>query len=386
MRFHAEANLRQIVRREEQHVDASEARDELDDRIREIFSGTTFDAVCFPGGPFDVPDEVGDGRPKLAVLAYDGVAVGGSIDSVPEPIERIWSRRGAEGTAFRTGRNNLVFVAADDARTGEMRQKAVRRLALRALKKPERLVDLADHQQDKVRELEKRSEHELAVAIQQCFRHVFYPSRDRIGAAAEDLAHTAIDIYSAADRPGEGQKQIVRALRELKKLRLPEDEPDSPAWVRDRTPLRRGEMTTRALRDEFRRNPALPILIGDDVFVRGIRRGVERGDYVYRRGDLLFGPDDPAAAIAIDEQAVVFTMVYAKNKGVWPRPKPVEPIPPPPGTESEELADPATRRGRDSPHIAAARRSGVLDRRGRSQGSAAETVGTGARPEHRDRP
>ena len=30
--------------------------------------------------------------------------------------------------------------------------------------------------------------------------------------------------------------------------------------------------------------------IGDDVFVRGDRLGVEQGDYVYRRSDLLFEP------------------------------------------------------------------------------------------------
>ena len=55
MRFLAEANLSQIIRREEQHVDAGEARAELNDRIRQIFGGKTFDAACFPGGPFDVP-------------------------------------------------------------------------------------------------------------------------------------------------------------------------------------------------------------------------------------------------------------------------------------------------------------------------------------------
>ena len=86
-------------------------------------------------------------------------------------------------------------------------------------------------------------------------------------------------------------------------------------------------MTTLALRDEFRRNPALPMLIGDATFIRGIREGVERGDYVYQRGDLLFGPGDPAATVMIDEQAVVLTMDYAKNKGVWPRPPVTEPNP-----------------------------------------------------------
>ena len=331
MRFLAEANLSQIVRRAERHVDAGEARAHLNDRIREIFGGKVFEMAAFPGGPFDVPDEVGDGRPKLVVPSFDAVTIGAVVEAAPDLVERIYSRKGSEGSALRALRNHLVFVVADDARTADMRNRTRRRLALQEMKKPEHLAELAEHQQAKVRELEARSEQELAITVQQCYRHVFYPSRHRVGTSgAEDLAHSAIDVHSTSDRPGVGQQQVVRALRDLGKLRLPEDEPDSPAYVRDRTPLKKGQMATRALRDEFRRDPGLPILSGDDVFVRGVRRGIEQGEYVYRRGDLLFGPGDPPAEIAIDEQSVVFTMAYAKNKGVWPRPKPAGTEPPAP--------------------------------------------------------
>ena len=319
MRFLAEANLRQIIRREERHVDAGEARAHLNDRIREIFDGRTFEAVPFPGGPFDVPDEVADGRPKLVVLAYDGLTIGSSVEGVPALIERIYTRKGSEGSALRVLRNNLAFLVADDAHKESMRRKIFHRLALRELKRPERQVDLAEHQQTQVRELEARSEQELAIAVQQCYRHVFYPSRNRISGSDVDLAHSVIEVHSTSDRPGAGQQQLVRVLRDLNKLRQPEDEPDSPAYVRDRTPLKKGQITTLALRDEFRRDPALPILIGDDIFVRGVRRGIEQGEYVYQRGDLLFGPGDPTASIMIDEQSLIFTMSYARNVGIWPR-------------------------------------------------------------------
>ena len=104
-----------------------------------------------------------------------------------------------------------------------------------------------------------------------------------------------------------------------------------------------------ALRDEFRRDPALPILIGDDLFIRGLRRGIEQGEYVYQRGDLLFGPEDPSASILIDEQSVVFTMVYARNAGLWPRKKPGDPKPLAPGGEGTgkpgETPDAGSREG-----------------------------------------
>ncbi len=321
MRFVAEPNLTKLIQTEEQNVDAGDVRAHLNDRIREIFEGSVFEAVRFPGGPFDVPDDAADGRPRLVVLAYDGVSIGGLVEEAPELVERIFKHRGAESSALRRLRNSLVFVAADEVRREDMRRRSRRRLALQRLKQPDRMSELADHQQAKVRELEARSEADLALAVQQCYRHVFYPSRNRLSESGEDLAYTVIDTPSSSDRPGAGQQQVVRALRDLGKLRTAEDEPDSPTYVRDRTPLREGQMTTAALRNEFRRDPALPMLVGDDVFVRGVRRGVESGDYVYVQGELVYGPGDPAAAIAIDEQSSVLTMAFARNKGVWPRPK-----------------------------------------------------------------
>ena len=202
MRFLAMANLRQIIRREERHVDAGEARSQLDDRIKAIFGGQTFDMIPFASGPFDVPDEVGDGRPKLVLIHYDALTVGATVDSVPELIQAIYERKGAEGKALRSLRNHLVFLVSDDAQKDEMQRKIRERLALQELKKPERLLDLAEHQQDKVRELETKSEQMVAVSIQQCYRHVLYPSRNRIGSSTVDLAHSALDIPSASQKPG----------------------------------------------------------------------------------------------------------------------------------------------------------------------------------------
>jgi hypothetical protein len=322
LRFLADANLTQVIRGMERNIDPGELRAQLNDRIKAIFGGASLESVPFPGGPWDVPDEIGNGRPLLVVLSYEGCTVGMSVDAVPDLIARIYERKGAEGGSLRQLRNNLVFVVADDSRVEEMRQKTARRLALRDLRAPERLAELAEHQQAKVKELESRSETEIAVAVQQCFRHVLYPSPNRIPNATVDLAHTALDIHSVSEKPGAGQQQVVRALRDFRKLRTQEDEPDAPGYIRDRTPLKRGQMTTASLRDEFRRDKNLPILLSGDVFVKGIRKGVEQGEYVYQRGELLYGPGDPITPITVDEQAVVFTMAYARDHNIWPRPAP----------------------------------------------------------------
>jgi len=254
LRFMAEANLTQLLRRAQQAVAPADIRAQLNSRIRDIFNfkGSALDMVPFPGSPFDVPDEVGSGRPFLVVLSYDGCQVGPQVDAVPDLIARIFLNKGAEGTALRGLRNNLIFVVAEDAMIENMRQAMARRLALGVMKTADRLAELAEHQQAKLREWDAGAETLVAIAIQQCYRHVFYPSKSgSIGAA--QLAHTSLSLPAAAEKPGAGQQQIVRQLRDQRKIRAPEDEPDAPNYIRDSTPLKNGQITTAALREEFRR-------------------------------------------------------------------------------------------------------------------------------------
>jgi hypothetical protein len=348
LRFSAEANLTQILRREEQHVDPGEARAQLNDRIKAIFGGAVFNLYAFPGGPYDVADDAGDGKPALAVVGYDAVEVASDNVTVPELVSRISRQKGTSGD-LRLNRNNLVFLLADQARKEEMKHRMVRRLALNELRAPARLNEFAEHQRDRILEWYQRSEQELALAIQQCYRHVLCPSRNRVEGAEVDLAHTAIDVQTASDKPGNGQKQVVEVLRANNKLRLPEDDPDSPTYIRDRTPLKKGTITTASLRAEFRRDPALPILVGDDVFVKAIRKGIELGEYVYQSGELTCGKGDPWANIHIDEQSFVHTAQYAKENSVWPKvaepPPGPAPVPgPTPGLEPTPTPGPGVER------------------------------------------
>lgn len=323
LRFNAEANLTQVIGREEKNIDPGEARTQLADRIKAIFGGQSFDLVPFPGGPWDVPDDVSDGRPRLILLSHDALEIGGDLREIPEIVGRMFEKKGADGNGLRSLRNNLVFVIADETKVSEMKRAIVRRLALQELKRPERVKELAEHQQAKVLELEKKSETEAAIAVQQCYRHILYPSRNALGGTGSvQLAHSVIDIQNASERPGSGQLQVVRQLQSHNKVRDASDSPDSPSYIRDRTPLKKGQITSRDLRDEFRRDPSLSILLSDDVFLKAIRKGIDEGVYVYKRGDLLAGPGDPMPSIKIDEEAMIFTMDFAKEKGVWPRPAP----------------------------------------------------------------
>lgn len=322
LQFRTEANLNMLVRVQEDRVDPEAARIELKDRIRDIFKGKTFELILFPGGPFEVPDEIGEGRPFLILISHDAEAIQSDRIGVPALVERFFRETGNTGN-FRQLQNNVVFVVADEGERTRMKDLMVRRLALESMKQPDSLNQLAEYQQAKLQELHRRSESDLAIGIQRCYRHIFFPSRNRVEGAQVDLGHTALDFGTTAEKPGDGQKHVVTYLREhSKKLLLPEDEPLAPKYVRDQTPLKKGQMTTGSLRNEFRKDPRLPILIGDDNFTKLIRKGIRDGDYIYKSGDLLVGPGDPDAQIRIDEQSFVYTFKYAGEQQLWPRPKP----------------------------------------------------------------
>jgi hypothetical protein len=335
LKFLTDANLTQIVDRQIQLVDPGEVRSELSSRIRGLYLAGEFQLVPFPSAPVEVPDEIGNNKPLLALMSYDSVSVGNTVDAVPDLIARIHKNVGSDGAGFRKLRNNLIFVVAEEAKINEMRREMARFLALQELIKPQRMNELAQHQQNTLLEWSRKSGGRVNTAIQLCYRHIFYPSRQPLSPDTE-LAHSAVEIHQN-DTLDSGQRPPTQVLRESNKLRLPEDAPDSPSFVRDRTPLRKGQISTFDLRSEFRRDPALPILISDVPFTRGIQNGVERGEYIYRYRELLFGPGHPFTHITISDDAFVFTMTYAREHGIWPRPQPVPALATTPNEQSGSL-------------------------------------------------
>jgi len=330
LRFSVEANLTQIIRRQEALVDPGQVRDHLRVNIMDVFREGPFEMVPFPGGPYEVPDEVGNGKPLLVLISQDAEVVNPSQMQVPDLVEKIFRFKGQQND-YRARQNNVVFLVADDRGRDDMKAKVVRRLALGAIQQPHILEDLAKHQQDSVQEEYKKSEQAVATAIQQCYRHLFYPSRNnQVEGAVVEVGHTAFD-FGASEKPGAGQNQVRRSLTDLSKLLGDNDQPLGAQYVRDVTPLKKGQMTTLELRDEFRKDVRLPIMVGDENFVTMIRKGVEQSVWVYKSGELVYGPDDPFTQIHIDSQAAVIIMSQATQQGMWPRQPLVQPDGPPSG-------------------------------------------------------
>lgn len=326
LRFMVEPNLTMIIRRTMRDIDAAEVRTELAERIRHLFGlpRGEFNAILFPAGPYEVPDEIGDGRPLLVVINHETTTVPADLRCPPPDIAEIFEYKGTD-RKIRELKNNLVFVAADERTVPNMQELVRRRLALGLLQKPEYQRELADYQQGKVKAELEKLKLDVAMAILQCCRHLFYPSSSPMIGTQLPLGHTIIELSGAGDAPGNGQHQVQRILHDQGKLLEARDVPNAPAFVREQTGLRvKGEMTTAQLRTEYRRAPKLSILLHDTPLFECIRNGVEQGVFIYREDSQVWGPGDPRPVIHLSDNHFLHTLDDAKGKKLWPRAEPLE--------------------------------------------------------------
>ena len=323
LRFLTDANLNQMVRKREGQFDLETVRQELNRRIGTIFAKQRFDPVLFPASPADIPDDT-EG-PYLAVIHWEGHTVEQANVQLPELVVRLFKEKG-DNSNTRLNRNNLVFVCADRLQVDDMLRKTRTYLALQLMQQGDLFAGLQSHQQAQVKERFGQAQQAFALAVQQAYRHVFFPER---GPWLETpLTHAAITVTSASSEPGVGQKQVERVLREARELVLAEDPPPAPNYMADKTPLKKkGVMSTQQLRNEYYRDPALPILLGDQVLIACFRMGLEQGLFVYKDGDRLEGQGLPPGTLSISENAQIFMMEKALELSVWP-PKTDEPDPP----------------------------------------------------------
>ena len=325
LRFMVEPNLTQVIRRQMEEVEANDLRNELNERVRNLFgaSGGAFNLEPFPAGAYEVDDVVGDGRPNLVLLHHDAFAINSDPNGLPSLVEEIFKYKGTD-QRLREFRNNLVFVVADERQIKNMKDRLRRRLALQELRKPDRKRLLAVHQQNKVDEEYQKSSLEVAEAILHCYRHLFFPYSVPMPGSSEPITHAAIEVPNASDSPGNGQLHVSRVLRENRKLLSDGDTPEASTFVRDQTPLKfKGELSTLELRNEYRRAPKLSMLTSDRPLKDCIRQGVDSEVFIYREGRQVWGKSDPAPVIRINDDGFVHTIADARKKNLWPRAEPL---------------------------------------------------------------
>ena len=308
--FQAHPNLSLAIQHAEQGFENPDLEGEIDRRIRNMFQKGVFDLLLFPDGHDAVNDELG--RPKLVIPKYDRV-VASNPESPPKMVTDIFRHKGI-GDGIRMCRNNLVFLVAFEGGVDAMYAAARRYLAMSKLAAPDSITTYADYQQATIREKKTSSDAGLNDTILKCYKYVYYPTKQN------HLTFILMDW-----REGGGQRFLVDELRTKHKIRTSRDGPNDPkSLVEDVVKLKKdGEITTLDFRNEFYKDTALPMLVGDEVFRAGILLGIEWGEFVYKRDEFVCGKGDPSCTITIDGDSMVYTTERARKLGVWPR-KPLD--------------------------------------------------------------
>ena len=309
--FRAVPNLNQAIQRAEQGLEDAVLEAEIDRRTRIMFQRGKFDLYLFPDGREAVPDDAL--KPKLVIPRYTNVSAS-NPESPPDMVMDIFRTKGSVG-GIRLYRNNMVFLVAHAGGVDAMYAAARRHLAMSKLAAPDSMSDYADYQKKEILDRKAASDDELDGAILKCYKYAYYPAKVKIKVKDNSLDYAVMDWKGRGD-----QQRLIGTLREKRKVRTDGDLPDLPESLVERiSALEKGKMTTLDFRNEFYRDTALPMLIGDGVFKDGILMGIETGVFVYKSGDLLCGKGDPPCGISIDADSVVYTLKAAKRRGIWPR-------------------------------------------------------------------
>jgi len=316
-RFKTEPSLRKIVDDEMGLVGKIKAKSELDERIQKVWRKGVLDPEYFPTEAVDVDD--GAQLPKLVVLHYDAARVTGADAATPSDLVlKLFEHKGSM-EEYRTYKNNLVFLVADEDQVDRMITVAQQYLAIRRITTdPERMQEFNKTQADKLKQMAEAAELDCRVAITKAYRHLYYPSADAPRKNG-NLAHQALQ----PDEQGRIQKDqteiVLRALKNLEKVLTADDKPLNAQYVKAKAwPANAVSISTEGLRREFCKRLGLKMLLDINQLKRTVKEGAQRGVWVYYSATegLGYGEPSPAPMVEISEDATLYTAEEAQRVGI----------------------------------------------------------------------
>ena len=211
-RFKTEPSLRKIVDDEMGLVGKIKAKGELDERIQKIWKKSVFAPDYFPSEAADVDDDAQ--LPKLVVLHYDAAKLKATEAAVPpDLVVKLFEHKGSM-EEYRTYKNNLVFLIADEDQIDRMVDVAQQYLAIRRITgDPERIQEFNKAQADKLKQMGEAAELDLRVAITKCYRHMYYPSADA-PKKTSNLAHQALQAEEQGKVQSDQTEVILKCIEE----------------------------------------------------------------------------------------------------------------------------------------------------------------------------
>jgi len=316
-RFKTEPSLRKIVDDEMGLVGKIKAKSELDERIQKVWKKGVFDPEYFPSEAASVDDDAK--LPKLVVLHYDAAKVKATTASTPpDLVLKLFEHKGSM-EEYRTFKNNLVFLVADEDEVDRMVEVAQQYVAIRRITgDPERMQEFNKAQAEKLKQMGEAAELDLRVAITKCYRNLYYPSADAPRKAG-NLAHHALPAEDKGKVQQDQSEVVLKALKSLDKVLTADDKPLNAPYVKAKAwPVNVVAISTEDLRREFCKRLGLRVLIDINQLKKTIREGVQKGVWVYYPASegIGYGEPSPTPMIEIGEDATLYTPEEAERVGI----------------------------------------------------------------------
>lgn len=313
-RFKAEPSINKIIHDEMDNVGFTEAKQELNRRIRAIYAERYFKPVFFPEGPDEVDDS--PDRPKLVIIHYDSEKVEATDSEPTALVRRIYERAGGQN-AWRVYQNNLFFLVAGAPDIPDMIEKARYFVALKRITDDkDRMKTFEKQQQQELKNKLDSGQLDVRVAITRAYRHLFYPTGE-----ASELKHHVLPIQNATEVEKEKEQQavILRTLKDLNKALTADDKGLAADYVRSKVwqSARDDQMTTEEFRRIFCQKRSLPIVMDQEQIKKTIKDGVEKGLWVCYDGKELYDAKKVSALnLQISESFKLYTPEKAKELGL----------------------------------------------------------------------
>ncbi len=271
-RFHTEPSLNKVVADRKQDITASAAKQEIRQRLREVYQGQLFTPIFSPSTPGEIDDVLSS--IALAVIDFDSAAVTAQNASAPPLVKTLSERAGTEGT-FRQYVNRVLFLVADSGQMDRLIDRTREMLAVeQATADVELFNSLESIQRQRLVDRRATSKLEFRVALCNAYRHLFHPSDD-------GLRHVPLQPQDNSTATRNQQQTLLDTLRGLNQV-LDGTTKISPIWVRTKVwPGAQKSVPVNALYEQFFCKAGLPILrtptILVDCIITGLRDDVWRG-------------------------------------------------------------------------------------------------------------
>jgi predicted AAA+ superfamily ATPase len=283
--FSNQPNLNRVIVEREEQVGDELIREEIRSRLEELV-GKDLPVTLWPKVSQDVPDTK---ELKLAILSPEYTRQNGATDAfVKELVEK-------SGTTFRTYKNTMLVLAADEGELANLRQRIKRFLALRAIRDDKALMRRLSEENKKTLESKwKDLDSAIPSVLLSVYRHLAKPGES--GVEWFDLGIPIVgEKGSLAARVREYLKnqelllERISSVHLLKKA-LREDEQEKPVTE---------------IADMFLRYPQLPMLKSRDVIEQAISEGVRDGVFAVKIGDRVYYKEAPPASLLTPEAVLL---------------------------------------------------------------------------------